>query len=234
MVQLLLPINSSLAPAREVCLEESGSGVLSSVPKKPEIPGLNYIRSFLGQKHQQGAIERIDKQPWLSDLHRRVQHYGWRYDYRARTISRDMEIGPLPDWLREIADLLYQKRSPDGKRYFEATPNQVIVNEYEPGQGIAMHVDRHCFGPTIATISLGDDWQMEFLRVGSSAYNKHREHMLLEQGSALVLTGEARNTWMHGIATRKSDPDPDIAGKRRNRQRRISLTFRTVPAGHHP
>ena len=39
----------------------------------------------------------------------------------------------------------------DAQRPFE----QAIVNEYEPGQGIAPHVDRDCFGPVVATVSLG-------------------------------------------------------------------------------
>ena len=46
----------------------------------------------------------------------------------------------------------------DAQRPFE----QAIVNEYEPGQGIAPHIDRDCFGPVVATVSLGSAVNMDF------------------------------------------------------------------------
>lgn len=181
------------------------------------IPGLYYYPAFLDDEQQKDTVAHIDSEPWLSDLDRRVQQYGWRYDYRARTIDRDMRIGPLPSWLAEIAALLFRQTG-----LFNALPDQAIVNEYQPGQGIAMHIDRQCFGPTVATVSLGDDWTMDLSPLKG---NGERERLLLEQGSALVLTGSARSRWMHGIAKRKSEIE---TYGRRARQRRISLTFRTV------
>ena len=41
----------------------------------------------------------IDAAPWITDLKRRVQHYCYHYDYRARTVTEDAYLGPLPDWL---------------------------------------------------------------------------------------------------------------------------------------
>ena len=144
-----------------------------------------------------------------------MQHYGWRYDYAERTITSDMHIGPLPDWLQELAQRLYEETD-----LFERPPEQVIINEYEPGQGIAMHTDHLGFGPTVATISLGDEWEMEFSRrIGK---DKVKARKMLERGSALILTGEARKQWRHGIAKRI------LEDARRKRKRRLSLTFRTV------
>lgn len=80
-----------------------------------------------------------------------------RHTYRARTITSDVYLGPLPDWITKIARRLY-----DETRLFDRIPEQVIVNEYCPGQGIALHADRRCFGGAVATISLGDDWEMKF------------------------------------------------------------------------
>ncbi len=42
---------------------------------------------------------------------------------------------PIPEWLAQFLSSLAH----DG--YFERDPDQVIVNEYEPGQGISPHVD---------------------------------------------------------------------------------------------
>ena len=152
---------------------------------------------------------------WRNDLSRRVQHYGWRYDYKARAITPDMHIGALPDWLEQLAQKLY-----DETGLFDRVPEQVIVNEYLPGQGIAMHTDHKGFGPTVCTISLGDDWEMDF-----SENWKDKQPALLHRRSLVLLTGESRSVWQHGIAPRKSEL---AANGRRNRKRRLSLTFRTV------
>ena len=181
------------------------------------MPGLHYWPSFLSPDEEAACIRRIDANgdAWLTGLSRRVQHYGWRYDYAERTITADMLIGPLPDWLQALAQRLHEETG-----LFERPSEQVIVNEYEPGQGIAMHTDHPGFGPAIATISLGDEWEMGFSRgIGKG---KVKARKMLERRSALILTGEARRHWRHGIAKRATE------GARRERKRRLSLTFRTV------
>ena len=183
-----------------------------------DVPGARYIPSFLTPEEQAEFIQRIDenKSAWLTELSRRVQHYGWRYDYQARAITSDMHLGPLPDWLQALAQRLYETG------LFERPPEQVIVNEYEPGQGIAMHTDHSGFGSAVATVSLGDDWVMDFSRPGDPPQAK--SHVLLERGSVLILTEDARKKWRHGIAKRKKERSGH------QRKRRLSLTFRTVRA----
>ena len=187
---------------------------------EPAVPGLRYVPAFLTPAEQEDAVRRIDANDgaWLTSLSRRVQHYGWRYDYAARAVTPDMRIGPLPAWLQAMAERLYEAGG------FERVPEQVIINEYEPGQGIAMHADHPGFGDAVAMVSLGDDWAMEFSRVGRDGADPRTESMTLERGSALVLTGEARREWRHGIAKRRKERDG------RERKRRLSLTFRTVRA----
>ena len=182
------------------------------------IHGLYYSPCFLDDDEQHDAVKHIDANQWSIDLRRRVQHYGWRYDYKSRTITSDMYLGPLPDWITQIAERLCNET-----KFFDRIPDQVIVNEYKPGQGIALHADKDCFGPAVATISLGDDWEMKFRPVkGSSDEDKS---IMLQRGSALILTDDARFQWMHGIDKRKIERDRLI---QRKRQRRVSLTFRTV------
>lgn len=187
---------------------------------EPAVEGLRYVPDFLTPAEQEDAVRRIDANQgaWLKSLSRRVQHYGWRYDYAARAITSDMRIGPLPAWLQVLALRLYEAG------WFERVPEQVIINEYEPGQGIAMHADHPGFGDAVAMVSLGDDWAMDFSRAGGAGDAPRTESMTLERGSALVLTGEARSEWRHGIAKRRRERDG------RERKRRLSLTFRTVRA----
>ena len=202
------------ATTRHINCDESGRGGFQDVPG---VPGLGVIENFLTPEEQADCVLRVDAVAgqWRNDLSRRVQHYGWRYDYKARAITPDMHIGALPEWLSGLAHKLY-----DETGLFDRKPEQVIVNEYLPGQGIAMHVDHPGFGPTVCTVSLLDDWEMDF-----SNNWKDRRPALLQRGSCVLLTGDARSVWQHGIAPRKTEV---VGGSRRSRRRRLSLTFRTV------
>lgn len=54
----------------------------------------------------------------------------------------------------------------DGR--FAAVPDQVIANEYLPGQGISAHVDcEPCFGEVIASLSLLSACEMRFASLSS-------------------------------------------------------------------
>ena len=188
------------------------------------IEGLYYVPAFMDPAEEDKAIDRVDSSAgeWRADLERRVQHYGWRYDYRAKTVTANMRIGPLPGWIQAIAERLHAETG-----LFDRVPDQAIVNEYKPGQGIAMHTDRHCFGPSVATVSLGDAWEMCLRR--SRDRQAPMRHIMLERGSALILCGSARADWMHGIAKRRTEGGGDV---KRARRRRLSLTFRTVVGIH--
>lgn len=180
------------------------------------IPGLYYVPDYINEIEHDSLLAQIDEQPWLDDLKRRVQHYGFKYDYKARRVARDMRIGKLPEWLEELAEKLCE----DG--HMPEVADQVIVNEYEPGQGISRHIDcEPCFDDTIASLSLGSGCFMDFT-------NKDKTESIpvwLEPRSIVVLRNEARYEWLHGIAARKSDMRN---GRRVARERRVSLTFRKV------
>ncbi len=178
--------------------------------------GVTYEPDFLTREECDGLLRDIDARPeqWLTDLQRRVQHYGWKYDYSARGASAPAD--PVPEFIAPIAERLRERG------WFGAVPDQVIVNEYEPGQGIAAHADRDCFGPAVAMLSLADRWPMQFIPPGGG---DDRLELFLDVGSILVLTGEAREQWLHTIAKRKSD---GRGPEKRQRERRVSVTFRTV------
>lgn len=182
----------------------------------PSIGGLQYVPAFIDAEAEALLMQTIDKHPWITDLKRRVQHYGYKYDYKARGITQDLRIGAIPDRLAGLyEDLLAQG-------YFKQVPDQVIINEYQPGQGISPHIDCvPCFGETIASLSLGSPCGMDF----THPHSGEKSSMLLEPRSLLVLSGDARYAWQHGIAASKSDR---FDGQVVQRGRRLSLTFRTV------
>ena len=188
------------------------------------IPGLTYVANFLDEDHEQRLTEWIDQQEWSSELTRRVQHYGWRYDYRAREVDASMRLGPLPADFAELAERLFQ-----GK-LVPRLPDQVIVNEYEADQGIAPHVDARGFADGIATISLLESWQMVF----HAPRSRMKVPRLLERRSVAIMRGEARYRWKHEIRKREYEPPLDEGGQRRRRERRLSLTFRKVLSPQNP
>ena len=181
------------------------------------IEGFRYIEDYISESEHDWLLNQIDKNPWLEDLKRRVQHYGFKYDYKARKVNHDMRIGQLPDWLQKLGRKLYE----DG--HMPVEPDQVIVNEYEPGQGISSHIDcEPCFANMIVSLSLSSGCIMDF----TNKRDKTKKiPVWLASKSIIVLRDEARYGWLHGIAPRKSD---QWDGQTYERQRRVSLTFRKV------
>lgn len=180
-----------------------------------DIKGLIYVRNFMSRAEQEFLLKEIDREPWLTELTRRVQHYGYKYDYKKHEINSSMYIAPLPEWALKIAQRIHEK-------YSSCLPDQVIVNEYEPGQGISSHTDcKSCFKDTIISLSLGSKCVMDFI----AEWRDEKKSILLEPGSLIVMQGEARDKWKHGIAKRKTD---NFQGQLLKRERRVSLTFRTV------
>ena len=124
------------------------------------IQGLTYVSNFIDKLEVKSFIDAINSEPWLSDIKRRVQHYGYKYDYKARSIDYSMFIGQLPSWAKSMAQRLFDEK------HISELPDQLIINEYEPGQGIANHVDcEPCFGDTVISISLGSSCVMDFINL---------------------------------------------------------------------
>ena len=198
----------------DVATLASGSPIQRDVQN---IRGLVYMTDFLSENEENRVLREIDGSPWQEDLYRRVQHYGWRYDYRARQIDPSMHLGAIPQWARRLGHRLVELG------LLGEMPDQVIVNEYRGNQGISVHTDARSFADGIATISLLESWEMNF-RLG-----RDRRTLRLERRSALIMHSDARYIWKHEIPKRKYEPNlPGIAPKRLRRVRRVSLTFRKV------
>lgn len=177
---------------------------------KITIPGLEYVKDYITHEYEKQLISLVDSNNWNSDLKRRTQHYGYKYDYTARSIDESYYLGEMPNWLVSLCHKLH------ADSIMSVKPDQVIINEYLPGQGIAQHIDCvPCFSDSICSLSLASGCMMNF----TNADIKHS--LYLYPGSLLILKGDARYKWAHGIAQRKSDNGI-------MRKRRISLTFRKV------
>lgn len=179
------------------------------------IQGLHILPGFVSAAEQTALLDAVDAEPWLSDLKRRTQHYGYKYDYTKKSINRQMQVRPLPGWSKPLTDQLLTKL------IISKQPDQLIVNEYLPGQGITKHIDCvPCFEDEILSVSLGSPVTMLFSHRHFTATSGPR-HIWLNPGDVLLLRGEARYGWAHEIPARTHDQG--VA-----RQRRVSLTFRRV------
>lgn len=197
-------------------LFESGTNLGKLKPVIP-IKGLIYVPDFISDNEHKEIWEAINKDKWLDDLKRRVQHYGYKYDYKKRSLDYSMYIGAIPQWTNFITERIIEKG------YMRTLPDQVIVNEYLTGQGIADHIDcEPCFEDTIISLSLGSPCIMDFKNKNDK---KEKHEVLLERKSLVVITDEARYNWTHGISSREKDK---WLGKIIHRKTRISLTFRKV------
>ncbi|MGP4667720.1 hypothetical protein [Agrobacterium pusense] len=51
-------------------------------------PGIACFEGFLSPQEEAAAATILDAGGWNMELKRRVQHFGYRYDYKARAVAR--------------------------------------------------------------------------------------------------------------------------------------------------
>lgn len=177
------------------------------------ILGLTYIPNYIDESQEKELLSSINKFEWDHSLKRKTQHYGYKYDYTTRNIdSKKDNLGEYPEWLFNIHEIV--------KSTINKSSDQVIINHYEPGQGIAPHIDNtNLFDDTIVCLSLGSDIIMNFEKDSVII------PVLLEKRSLVIMRDDSRYLWTHSIKPVKNNI---INGKRIPRSERISITFRNL------
>ena len=208
-----------------------------------EVPGLFLVHGFLSEEEHDEILTRVER-----DI--------LRVDEEQQGRNQAMLFGNLPSWVDVLAARLLQH--PDSLfaspeiRQRDPLFDQMIVNEYWPGDGIVDHVDLVKFEDGIAGISFGSTCIMTFRRCASTssgamataeAYSTapepeqqevHEEvvppfvEVLLQPGDLICLSGEARWAWTHGIPARTEDV---WQGETLRRRRRVSITLRRLIQG---
>uniref|UniRef100_A0AAQ4SA32 CWF19 like cell cycle control factor 2 n=1 Tax=Gasterosteus aculeatus aculeatus TaxID=481459 RepID=A0AAQ4SA32_GASAC len=204
--------------------------------------GLVLVEDFVSQEEEAVLLAAIDWSSTNDDFtakkalkHRKVKHYGFEFRYDNNNVDKDK---PLAAGIPQEC-LPFLERCVKNK-HIDILPDQLTVNQYESGQGIPPHVDTHsAFEDTILSLSLGAMTVMEF---------RHPDGRLvavvLPGRSLLVMKGESRYLWTHGITARKFDTvpargpqspartAPDLSACSNltlsKRDTRTSLTFRKI------
>lgn len=201
------------------------------VPVK-NIPGLYICDDIIDQDTELALLHQVNQEKWLAELTRRVQHYGYKYDYKKRRISKNDYLGELPIWSNVLSSKIFELIEKARIQLPYKKFDQMIVNEYKTGQGISPHTDCvPCFLDGIASVTLGCNGIMTFAKYESSSdddgcgimFEKPEEkyHILLKRRSVVLLTEESRYKWTHAVVPAKNkiftESNP-----------RISLTFRKI------
>jgi alkylated DNA repair dioxygenase AlkB len=187
------------------------------------IPGLEIHKLIIDPIWQNKLFKFVDVFDENQPLKRKTRQYGYEYDYKARHKDKIIKkINNAPPELLCIADLLYKHG------LMRQKANQIIINKYEPGQGISAHRDHiRYFTGDIATLSLGSAYVMRFKPHSENKLEDPKKiyDVLLPIGSLAVMKDDARSLWTHEIIAKKSDTINGVTSKRGTR---ISITFRTV------
>ena len=143
-----VPDKKPPAVARVACTSET---------RDVEIPGLVLRENFVSTAEEADILAQLDALPWEAQMSRRVQHFGFAFDYSTRKCSAP--AAPLPACLELIAARALSQG-------LLTTPaDQCTVNEYLPGQGIRSHIDTHsAFHDGLLSVSLGTQVVMDFKR----------------------------------------------------------------------
>ncbi|KAI8909122.1 hypothetical protein EDD86DRAFT_191290 [Gorgonomyces haynaldii] len=119
--------------------------------------------------------------------------------------------------LEQLAIQHWPKTISDRKPLFD----QIIGNKYQPGEGLIPHIDLQRFEDGILILNVKGTCRMTF-------EHQTKVSVFLGVGDVLLLEGESRWQWKHGIPEQLEDEYNDMPVKRTER---YSLTLRKLKDG---
>lgn len=157
-------------------------------------PSVYYIPNFITAAEEERLLDKITTAPttqWTHLSRRRLQAYPSKLTPENAMVER-----ALPDWL--VDPVIPRLRSIPATAADEArtshafsssphgAPNHVLVNLYEPGQGIMPHEDGAAYWPVVSTVSLGS-------AVVLDVYEKREDGSRREEASYRILQEPRRS-----------------------------------------
>mmetsp|Transcript_5582 Transcript_5582/g.7068 ORF Transcript_5582/g.7068 Transcript_5582/m.7068 type:complete len:341 (+) Transcript_5582:95-1117(+) len=212
-----------------------------------KIKGLVVIENYIDEDTEKGLIDYFEtshsawenppddedatKKPVTADdipsqpTRRRVQHYGYKFDYTTRRGDTDNPLDNWPPIIEPIRTKVDTSVRDALNNRFEWKSDQATVNEYVRGEGIAKHIDTHsAFEDGIASVSVGSDCVFRFAPGDDDAEDKVIE-VVIPKRSVFIMTGDSRYYFTHQMPQRNSDK---IDNKIVYRGTRYSITFRQI------
>ncbi|KAI5444848.1 hypothetical protein KIW84_013215, partial [Lathyrus oleraceus] len=178
------------------------------------LPNVFYIPDFITDADQTLLFNNIYAAPsskWKLLKNRRLQNWG------GVVHEKGLLPQALPPWLTNFTHKISEESG-----LFPSPINHVLINEYQPNQGIMPHQDGPSYFPVVAILSLGSPVVMDFtpharLKLDSQVIDKesdgetieivkdkwlddHRPFsIILMPRSLLIFKDNAYSDYLHGI-----------------------------------
>ncbi|KAH0293266.1 hypothetical protein M436DRAFT_81116 [Aureobasidium namibiae CBS 147.97] len=210
-----------------------------------EVPGsMFYVPDFISHKEEADLLKAIPSNRWIQLQHRRLQTHP-----SSLSKSNTLLEAPLPAWLVDPIISKFKSLGLFSDSPHHA-PNHVLINEYNPNEGIMPHEDGAAYYPIVATVSLSSTLCLDIYEKTQDGEETRlnstpKWRVLQEPRSLLVTCGSAYTDTLHGISEIEVDEDlradtvanwgllgdsnilVDNGGKN-VRTTRVSLTYRDV------
>ncbi|RNF27264.1 oxidoreductase [Trypanosoma conorhini] len=208
-----------------------------------EVPGVYLVRDFITQREHDAIWAELTGPAGvaleLETLARRkVAHFNRKFYYGVNQLGAEGELVNARPAFYEWMQRRLQNEDPACKlqgypAVAQALPcDQLTVNFYNysgedaEAPGIAHHVDAHsAFMDCVFIVSLGSHTVLEYSRHDLPPEVAAPVGIFAAPRSLLLMTGEARYSWTHGIAEKRVDIVSDRIPPLR-RGDRVSLTWR--------
>uniref|UniRef100_A0A7S1GBR1 Fe2OG dioxygenase domain-containing protein n=1 Tax=Bicosoecida sp. CB-2014 TaxID=1486930 RepID=A0A7S1GBR1_9STRA len=173
------------------------------------LPSVAYYPDFVTPEEEGELLAStyLAAAPWHPLRKRRLQMYG------GTPAAEGMRAQPLPPFMHACARALVEA----GVFAADAPPNHVLLNEYEPGQGIMPHKDGPLYHPVVAILSLRSSCCLDFwpsLEASSREGGAPVASVLCRPRSLLVFREAAYTDVWHSIRERDADPITDTVANR--------------------
>ncbi|XP_051551491.1 alpha-ketoglutarate-dependent dioxygenase alkB homolog 6-like [Myxocyprinus asiaticus] len=166
-----------------------------------------YIPNFITETEEEHLLQQVYRAPkpkWTQLSGRRLQKW---FLISVFNISgglpnpKGMLAEKLPEWLK------YTEKISALGAFAGKTANQVLVNEYKPGEGIMPHEDGPLYHPTVTAISLGYHTLLDFYRpvcqtqleIPQTEESRYMLSLLVLRQSLLILQDDMYKCYLHGI-----------------------------------
>lgn len=166
-----------------------------------------YVPNFLSEEEEQYILRKIHDSPrqkWKQLRNRRLQILG------GEITNKGLLPQTLPSYLTLYPAIIGRlKETGAFVQSPHQQPNHVILNEYQPGQGIMPHEDGPKYFPVVATLSLGSHTIFNYYQrksadaemgdtEGKAIDSEPIFSILLEPRSLVISSGNMYTSYLHG------------------------------------
>ena len=188
---------------------------LHVVPNTP--PSVYLLKDWCTEAEESYLLNRVYnsgssvQKKWTTVSGRRLQNFG------GTVHEKGMLLTKIPDWLVTTIEKVQTSVGP----LLTEPINHVLVNEYEPGNGILPHQDGGLYAPSVAIVSLACDAVMRFTphksfveesnsdegndELSSSISDNYPFDVFLPRRSLLLFKERLYDGYLHGIDFSEAD-----------------------------